>query len=95
MRYAVDLAEVARAVDHVVRAVRTRRVRASRHLDRASAGLPRGLTTGLLPELAARWRARERRVEDGLAQHAEHLRGAAEGYAQAEAEAAAAFEDPR
>ncbi len=78
-----------------MRAVRTRRLGASRHLDRASAGLPRGVTTGLLPEIGARWRARERRVEEGLAEHAEHLRGAVEGYAQAEAEAAAAFEDPR
>lgn len=95
MRYTVDLAEVGRAIDHVVRAMLGRRGGVSRHLDRVADGLPRGVTTGLLPDLAARWRARERRVEAGLADHAEHLRAAAEGYAQAEADAADAFEDPR
>lgn len=95
MRYTVDLTEVGRAIDHVVRAVLTRRGGASRHLDRVADGLPRGVTTGMLPDLAGRWRARERRVEAGLADHANHLRTAGEAYAQVEAQAADAFEDPR
>jgi hypothetical protein len=95
MRYTVDLAEVGRAIDHVVRAMLTRRGGASRHLDRLADGLPRGVTTGMLPDLAARWRARERRIDVGLAEHADNLRAAGEGYAQAEADAADALQDPR
>lgn len=95
MRYTVDLAEVGRALDHVVRAMLTRRGGASRHIDRVADGLPRGVTTGMVPDLAARWRARERRVEVGLAEHADHLRAAGEAYAQAEAEAVDAWQDAR
>ncbi len=95
MRYTVDLAELGRAIDHVARAMVARRGAASRQLDRVAAALPRGHTTGMLPDLAARWRARERQVEEGLAGHAEGLRAAAEIYAEAESDAAATLDRPR
>lgn len=93
MRYTVDLAELRRAVDLVARAVVGRRGGASRQLERVAGGLPRGATTGVLPDLVARWRSRERRFEAGLVEHAEHLAVAAEGYEHVEAEAAQALDE--
>lgn len=95
MRYTVDLAGLGRAIDHVARALFARRGGAARQLDRVASALPHGQTTRLLPELAARWRVRERQVEDGLAGHAEGLRAAAQGYARAEVEASSALDDLR
>lgn len=95
MRYTVDLAELRRAVDLVTRAVLGRRGGISRRLEGAAGGLPRGVTTGVLPDLVARWRARERRFEAGLVDHAERLGAAAESYETVEAEAAKALDEER
>jgi hypothetical protein len=95
MRYTVDPAELRRAVDLVTRAVLGRRGGASRGLERVAGGLPRGVTTSLLPDLVARWRARERRFEAGLVDHAEHLGAAVDGYERVEAEAAKALDEER
>jgi hypothetical protein len=87
MRYTVDPAELGRAAEQLVRNVAGRGLEASRALGQVGRGLPGGLTASALPELLLRWRARERRLGEGLASHAQRVERAAHGYADLESAA--------
>lgn len=95
MRYSVDPAELRSGAEHLAQSLVGRGVGAFRALGQVARGIPGGVTAAALPDLLLRWRARERRLGDGLAAHGQRLERTAQGYADVEeATASGLAEDP-